>query len=121
MAKKLYVGNLAFSVTTEQLRDLFVKQGEVAEAIVLTDKQTGRSRGFGFVTMANDADAQKAITALNGTDFDGRPIVVNEARERPENGRGGRGPGGDRGGFGGGRGPGGRRGFDRGGDRRGRF
>jgi len=107
VGSKLYVGNLSFQVTTEQLRELFVQHGEVVDAIVLSDRDTGRSRGFGFVTMATNAEAQAAIQALNGTDFQGRALTVNEARERQDGDRrggGGGGRGGPRGGGGGGRG-----------------
>jgi len=82
MSLKLYVGNLSYSVTSDQLADLFASYGEVAEAIVLTDRQTGRSRGFGFVTMTDSAAAQKAASELNGREFEGRQLVVNEARPR---------------------------------------
>ncbi|MFQ6098999.1 MAG: RNA recognition motif domain-containing protein [Armatimonadota bacterium] len=79
---RLYVGNLSYSVTTEALRAAFAEFGEVTDAQVILDRDTGQSRGFGFVTMPNDADAQRAIEALNGTPLEGRPIVVNEARPR---------------------------------------
>lgn len=95
MAKKLYVGNLPYSMTDDQLRETFAPAGEVASAQVIVDKMTGRSRGFGFVEMANDEDAAKAIEMLNGKDIGGRPLVVNEARpmtERPAR-RGGSGGG----------------------------
>jgi len=81
MSKRIYVGNLPYSTTDEELRELFQQHGEVMSADVLHDRQTGRSRGFGFVEMS-DADAQKAITALNGKEFGGRTLRVNEARER---------------------------------------
>ena len=117
VGKKLYVGNLPYGMTTDQLRDLFAQQGEVEDAIVLTDRETNRSRGFGFVTYNSDSDAQKAIDALNGFEVEGRGLKVNEARERPAGGGGGGGfRGGPRGGNGGGgRGP--RGGGGRGGDR----
>jgi RNA recognition motif-containing protein len=117
MGTKLYVGNLKYEIDTERLRTLFAQHGNVADAIVLSDRETGRSRGFGFVTMASEAEAKKAIEALNGFDLDGRALTVNEARERPEGERRGGGGGysggggGGRGGFGGGRG--GRGGRDR--------
>ena len=83
MAKKLYVGNLPYSATNDSLRDAFAQAGTVVSANVLMDKMTGRSRGFGFVEM-EDADADKAIEALNGKELDGRKIVVNEARPMAE-------------------------------------
>lgn len=80
MAKKLFVGNLDWGTTDEELQSLFAQYGEVEEAIILKDKFSGRSRGFGFVTYVNDEDADKAVEALNETDFKGRNIVVNEAK-----------------------------------------
>ncbi len=80
MANKLYVGNLSFSTTNEELQQAFSQAGQVVEAVVLADKITGRSRGFGFVTMADQESANKAIEMFNGKDFGGRVIVVNEAR-----------------------------------------
>lgn len=74
------MGNLTWGTTNDSLRDLFTQYGEVTDANVVTDRQTGRSRGFGFVEMSQDADGEKAIEALNGTDFDGRSLVVNKAR-----------------------------------------
>jgi cold-inducible RNA-binding protein len=107
MAKRLYVGNLPWSSTSASLEALFSAHGEVKSAEVVSDRETGRSRGFGFVEMATDEGGQKAIDALNGTEVDGRAITVNEARERAPRpgGGGGRGPrsGGGRGGYGGGR------------------
>ncbi len=100
MAKKLYVGNLAYSTTNEDLRNLFSQQGQVDTAEVVSDKFSGQSKGFGFVEMADAEAAQAAIQALDGSEFMGRNIKVNEARPR-EAGGGGRGAGG---GFGGGRG-----------------
>ncbi|KKR87958.1 MAG: RNP-1 like protein RNA-binding protein [Candidatus Curtissbacteria bacterium GW2011_GWA1_41_11] len=82
MATKLFVGNIPYSVNSDGLRDIFAKVGEVAEANVVTDRETGRSRGFGFVEMKADADAKKAIDTLNGTEVDGRKIFVSEAREK---------------------------------------
>ncbi|MBI2011194.1 RNA-binding protein [Candidatus Daviesbacteria bacterium] len=82
--KKLFVGSLPWGVDDNQLRDLFSQYGEVISAAVLKDRQTGRSRGFGFVEMANDDQATEAINKLNGSDMDGRKIVVNEARPREE-------------------------------------
>ncbi len=97
MGAKVYVGGLPYSTTDQQLQDLFAQYGAVASARIITDKFTGQSRGFGFVEMAADGDAQKAITALNGTQFGGRTLTVNEARpQEPRSGGGGRGPGGPR-------------------------
>jgi RNA recognition motif-containing protein len=86
MSKKLYVGNLPYQTNDQELSELFSAQGAVSSATVITDKFSGRSKGFGFVEFENDDDGQKAIDALNGTDVGGRNIVVNEARpmtERP--------------------------------------
>ncbi len=80
MAKKLYVGNLAWATTDESLKNAFAAAGQVESATVITDKMSGRSRGFGFVEMANDDEATKAIEMFNGKDLDGRKITVNEAR-----------------------------------------
>jgi len=80
MAAKLFVGSLPFATTSDQLREMFAKVGQVVEANVVTDKMTGRSRGFGFVEMASDEDAKKAISQLNGSEIDGRKIFVSEAR-----------------------------------------
>jgi RNA recognition motif-containing protein len=80
MAAKLYVGNLAYAVTDDRLQQHFAQHGSVVGARVVIDKFSGRSKGFGFVEMASDAEAAKALDALNGTDFDGRTIVVSEAR-----------------------------------------
>jgi len=80
MASKLFVGSLPFTTTSDQLREMFAKAGDVADANVVMDKMTGRSRGFGFVEMKNDADAKKAIDQLNGTEVEGRKIFVSEAR-----------------------------------------
>ena len=80
MAKKLFVGSLPYSTTSDQLRDIFAKIGQVVEANVVMDKMTGRSRGFGFVEMATEEDAKKAVDSLNGTEIDGRKIFVSEAR-----------------------------------------
>jgi cold-inducible RNA-binding protein len=82
MSKKLFVGSLAWETTEDELRDLFAQFGEVEEAIIITDRDSGRSKGFGFVTFVNDEDADKAIEALNGSDLKGRNIVVNEAKPR---------------------------------------
>ncbi len=80
MGAKLYVGNLPFSVVEDQLQGLFSQHGSVVSARIITDKFSGRSKGFGFVEMESDEEAEKAITGLNGTEFEGRAIVVNEAR-----------------------------------------
>ena len=113
MAKNIYVGNLAWAATQDDLYELFSKYGSVKSAQVITDRDTGRSRGFGFVEMENDEEANKAIEALNGVQHDNRPLTVNEAKPREE-----RGPGGPRSGGDGGGGRGGRGGF--GGSDRGR-
>ena len=108
--KNIFVGNLSFSSTEESLRSLFERYGVVNSARIMTDRETGRSRGFAFVEMENEGEADQAITALNGSSLDGRAINVNEARPKPDRGFGG-GPGGGGGGnrgFGGGPG-GGRR------------
>lgn len=86
MAKKLYVGNLSYNTTDASLKDAFSAMGEVESANVITDKMTGRSRGFGFVSMVNDAEADAAIEKMNGADLEGRKLTVNEAKplsERP--------------------------------------
>ncbi len=106
MAKKLFVGSLSWGTTQEALKELFSQAGTVESAFVIVDKMTGRSKGFGFVEMSTEEEAQKAVEMFNGQEFEGRTIVVNEARpqeERPQRsgGRGGFG-GGNRGGFGGG-------------------
>lgn len=108
MNNKLYVGGLPYSVTEGRLEEIFAEHGTVQSARVISDKFTGQSRGFGFVEMASGEEAQKAIEALNGTQLDGRTLVVNEARpqeQRPPRtggGGGGGGPGGNRRGGGGG-------------------
>jgi RNA recognition motif-containing protein len=84
MAKKLYVGNLTFGATDSDLQTLFSAHGEVRSAQVIMDRETGRSKGFGFVEMQNDQEAQAAISALNGQDCNGRALTVNEARPREE-------------------------------------
>mgnify|MGYP003574489015 FL=1 len=86
MAKKLYVGNLSYQSEQEGLHALFAQFGDVVSAVILSDRDTGRSRGFGFVEMENDDAAEAAIQALNGTEFDGRTLKVNEARERSDRG-----------------------------------
>jgi RNA recognition motif-containing protein len=102
MAKNIYVGNLVWDATADDLLALFQQYGAVTRAQVITDRETGRSRGFGFVEMANDAEAQKAIDALNKSPFRGRDLTVNEARPREDRGGGYGGGGGGRGGYGGG-------------------
>jgi cold-inducible RNA-binding protein len=84
MAKKLYVGNLTWTATSNDLLALFQQHGQVAKAQVMTDRETGRSRGFGFVEMTDDGEVQQAIAALNGQSYHGRPLTVNEARTREE-------------------------------------
>ncbi len=116
MGKKLYVGNLGYGVTDSDLEQLFAAHGTVESAQVIMDRDTGRSKGFGFVEMGSDQEAQAAIAALNGKEVEGRPLTVNDARPKTEGGgrggggggRGGYGGGGGRGGYGGG-GGGGRR------------
>ena len=105
MAQKLYVGNLAFSMTSEELGGLFGEHGNVVSAKVITERETGRSRGFGFVEYDNATSGENAIRELNGKNVGGRPLVVREAEDRREGGGGGRGGGG--GGYGGPRGGGG--------------
>lgn len=107
MSKKMYVGNLAWSVSSEDLQELFAAHGTVRSAEVIQDRETGRSRGFGFVEMETQQDMEAAIQALNGYDLNGRPLTVNEARERAPREGGGGGYGGGRGGRGGGGGYGG--------------
>ena len=103
MAKKLYVGNLTYETTDSDLQNLFGPFGTVQSAQVIMDRDTGRSKGFGFVEMENDEQAQAAITALNGQDSNGRALTVNEARPREERSGGQRQSSGGRGGFGGSR------------------
>jgi RNA recognition motif-containing protein len=124
MGTKLYVGNLSFNTTETDLQDLFAQAGPVQEVTLMQDKFTGKSRGFAFVTMTTDADAQKAITEFNGKTVEGRPLTVNEARPREARppgggGGGGRGYGGGGGGGGYGGGGGGGGGRRDGGGRRG--
>jgi RNA recognition motif-containing protein len=104
MGKNIYVGNLPYDTTGDDLVELFQTYGTVTSGQVIIDKFSGRSRGFGFVEMSSDDEAQAAIDALNGTPYGGRPLTVNEARPREERGGGGR--GGGRGGYGGGGGGG---------------
>ncbi len=116
MGKKLYVGNLAYSVGDSELQQIFEAHGAVQSAQVIMDRDTGRSKGFGFVEMGSDQEAQAAISALNGKEVEGRALTVNEARPKTEGGgRGGGGGGGGRGGYGGGGGGGGRGGYGGGG------
>ena len=128
MGKKIYVGNLPFTATNESLSEMFASFGNVDSSKIVTDRDTGRSKGFGFVEMSDSSEADAAIEKLNGSDFGGRSLTVNEARPmEPRTGGfgGGGGRGGDRGGdrggrsggFGGGRSGGGDRGGDRGGNR----
>ncbi len=132
MSNRLYVGNLSFDTVAEDLSSAFSECGEVTDVKVIVDRDTGRSRGFAFVSMATPEAAQNAIERMNGAVLDGRPLRVNEAEDRPQRGGGGGGFGGGRGGgggfgggrgggggFGGGGGRGGRGGGGRGGDRRG--
>ena len=100
MATKLYVGNLSYQMTDQQLNDLFSEAGNVSSAQVVTDRYTGQARGFGFVEMASEDEAQQAIAAINGRSVDGRSLVVNESR--PREGGGGGGSRGGGGGYGGG-------------------
>ncbi|MCI0650794.1 MAG: RNA-binding protein [Planctomycetes bacterium] len=103
MGKKLYVGNLSYTVDSSALEQCFSAHGKVESAQVISDRETGRSKGFGFVEMGSDDEAQAAITALNGQQWEGRTITVNEARPREDRPRmGGGGGGGGRGGYGGG-------------------
>ena len=129
MGRKLYVGNLSYNVDSSQLEQLFGQHGQVVSAQVINDRDTGRSKGFGFVEMSSDEEAQAAIAALNGQQHGGRALTVNEARPKEGGGGGGGGRGGGggygggggggRGGFGGGGGGGGRGGYGGGGGGRG--
>ena len=94
MAKKLFVGGISWNTSEASLREAFEQFGEVAEATIVMDRDTGRSRGFGFVTFNEEADALKAVEQLNGTELDGRTIRVDQANERPRGGGGGGGGGG---------------------------
>jgi RNA recognition motif-containing protein len=96
MSKKLFVGGLSWNTTDHDLRQAFEKFGDIEDAVIITDRDSGRSRGFGFVTFSDDSAARESISALNGTELDGRTINVNEAQEREPRSHGG-------GGFGGGR------------------
>jgi len=103
MSTKLYVGNLSFNTSNQDLQDLFAQAGTVESANIVEDRETGRSRGFGFVEMSSQAEAETAITQLNGKEIDGRNLNVNEARPREDRNNGGGGRGGNnRGGGGGG-------------------
>lgn len=113
--KNIFVGNLSFNTNEDELRQIFEAYGQVDRVSILTDRDTGRSRGFGFVEMTSDEDGEKAISALNGSQFGGRTINVNEARPKAERGGGGFGGGG------GGRGRGDRDGRAAGGGRRDRW
>ncbi|MGE5611388.1 MAG: RNA recognition motif domain-containing protein [Bacillota bacterium] len=106
MGKKLYVGNLSYDVDSSALQQLFTAYGTVESAEVIADRDSGRSKGFGFVEMSTEAEAQAAIAGLNGKENSGRPLTVNEAKPKENRGGGGRGGygGGGRGGYGGGRG-----------------
>jgi len=108
MGKKLYVGNLSYGVDSSALQTLFGAHGTVVSAEIINDRDTGRSKGFGFVEMSTDEEAQAAIAALNGQQHEGRALTVNEAKPREDRPRGG--GGGGRGGYGGGGGGGGGRG-----------
>src|SRR3954453_2515530 len=110
MGRKLYVGNLAYGVSSSDLEQLFAAFGTVQSAQVIADRDTGRSKGFGFVEMGSDQEAQAAIAAMSGKEVDGRNLTVNEAKPRED-----RGGGGGRGGYGGGGGGGGRGGYGGGG------
>src|SRR5436305_7024299 len=101
MGRKLYVGNLAYSVTDATLEQMFAPHGTVQASQVIMDRDTGRSKGFGFVEMGSDQEAQAAIQALNGSEVQGRRLTVNEAKPREDRGGGGGGGGGSRGGSGG--------------------
>mgnify|MGYP000864006420 FL=1 len=111
MAKKLYVGNMSYDVDNAALEQMFTPYGTVESAQIITDRSTGRSKGFGFVEMSSNEEAEAAINALNGKEQNGRALTVNEAKPREDRGgRGGYGGGGGRGGYGGG---GGRGGYNR--------
>ncbi|MDA0668215.1 MAG: RNA-binding protein [Planctomycetota bacterium] len=107
MTTNIYVGNLSYQMDDRELEDLFAPYGDIASARVITDRETGRSKGFGFVEMPDSAQAEAAISGLNDTEIDGRNLRINEARPREERPRGGGGGGGYGGGGGGNRGGGG--------------
>ena len=113
MGRKLYVGNLPYSATEQSLRDAFSASGTVDSVSLITDRDTGQSKGFGFIEMATDQEAQAATQAMNGAMVDGRQIKVNEAKPKGSGGGGGGGGGGGRGGNGGGYGGGGGGGYGR--------
>jgi len=115
MATNIYVGNLPWTTTNDELADMFSQYGQVTKSQIITDRETGRSRGFGFVEMTSEEEAQRAIDAMNNQDFNGRPLTVNIAKPREAGGGGG----GGRGGFGGG--GGGRGGYGAGGEGRGGY
>jgi RNA recognition motif-containing protein len=119
MGKKLYVGNLSYGTDSSALEQLFGPHGQVVSAQVISDRETGRSKGFGFVEMSSDQEAEAAIAALNGQQHDGRALTVNEARPREDRGGGGGGGRGGGGGGGYGGGGGGRGGYGGGGGGRG--
>ena len=106
MGSKLYVGNLSYNTNSSDLEQLFAQHGTVQSAEIIADRDTGRSKGFGFVQMGSDEEAAAAIAALNGQEHDGRQLTVNEAKPREDRPRGGGGGGGGRGGYGGGGGGG---------------
>ena len=113
MGRKLYVGNLSYDVDSSSLQEMFAQHGTVESAEIISDRETGRSKGFGFVQMGSDAEAAAAISAMNGQEYGGRPLTVNEAKpreDRPRSGGGGGGYGGGGGGGGYGGGGGGRSG-----------
>jgi RNA recognition motif-containing protein len=109
MGNRLYVGNLSFHSGSDSVRQAFEQYGAVTDVHLVTDRESGQPRGFGFVTMGTNEEAQAAISGLNGASLDGRALRVNEAEERPRGGGGGGGGGGGRGGFGGGGGGQGKR------------
>ena len=115
MSMKLYVGNLSFQTSSDDLQQLFAQAGTVESAAVVEDRETGRSRGFGFVEMSTSEEGQSAIQQFNGTELGGRSLTVNEAKPREDRGNRGGGGGGGRGGYGGG--GGGRGGYGGGGSR----
>src|SRR5687767_7094144 len=121
MGRKIYVGNLSYEVDSSELQQMFAPHGNVTSAEIVADKMTGRSRGFGFVEMGSDEEAQAAIAALNGQQHGGRALTVNEAKPREDRGGGGGGRGGYGGGGGGGGGGRDRGGYGGGGGGRGRY